>query len=310
MQTDGQPVAVIVNPRSANGKTGRNWNRIQAKLALACPRTDVMQTESAGHAIELSREAVRSGYSTIIIVGGDGTLNETVNGILSEGAPNTTVTLGLIPQGTGSDFRRTINLPLSEDEAIGVIDRGETAVLDAMCVVFHDSTGGNRTRYALNVTSFGMGGAVAERANRSSKPLGAKAAFLTATAITGLGFRGNDISVQADGGEWRAVNITNVAVGNGQYHGAGMHICPRAVPNDGLLDVTLIERLSLLEIARNIRILFNGQIYDHPKIHHSRVRKLAAKSRDRARIEIDGEALGHLPLEITALPAAIRMFVP
>ena len=310
MQSDGQSVAVIVNPQSANGKTGRNWGRIQAKLALACPRIDVMQTESAGHAIELYRKAVRSGYSTIIIVGGDGTLNETVNGILSEGTPNATVTLGLIPQGTGSDFRRTVNLPLSEDEAIGVIDRGETAVLDAMRVVFQDTTGANRTRYALNITSFGMGGAVAERANRSSKPLGGRAAFLTATAVTGLGFRGNDVSIQADGGEWRKFRITNVAVGNGQYHGAGMHICPRAIPNDGFLDVTLIEQLSLLEVIRNSRILFNGQIYDHPKIHHSRVKQLAAKSPHTTRIEIDGEPLGQLPLKITILPTAIRMFVP
>ncbi len=310
MQTDGQPVAVIVNPQSANGKTGRKWSRIQSKLAQGCPQIDVMLTGSTGHAIQLSREAVRLGYRTIVAVGGDGTLNETVNGILAEGTPNTTVTLGLIPQGTGSDFRRSVKLPLNEDDAVGIIDRGEIAVLDAMRVVFQDPTGANRTRYALNVTSFGMGGAVAERANRSSKTLGGKAALLMATAITGLGFRGNDVSIQADGGEWRKAQITNVAVGNGQYHGAGMHICPRAIPSDGLLDVTLIEKLSLLEIARNSPILFNGQIYDHPKIHHSRVKTLVAKSRDTVRIEIDGEPLGQLPLEITVLPAAIRMFLP
>ena len=309
MQSDGQPAAVIVNPRSGGGSTGRNWSRIRAKLAAACPRIDVMQTESAGHAIQLSGEAVRSGYRTIIAIGGDGTLNETVDGILSEGAPSASVTLGLIPQGTGSDFRRTLKLPLNEDRAIAIIKRGETATFDAMRVVFFDTTGTNRTRHAINVTSFGMGGAVAQRARRSSKPLGGRVAFLTATAVTGFGFRGSEVSIQADGGEWRKVRVTNVAVGNGQYHGAGMHICPRAIPNDGLLDVTLIEWLSPLEMAWNARILFNGRIYDHPKIHHVRVKKLAAKSQDTTRIEIDGEPLGQLPLEITALTAAVRMFV-
>ena len=269
-----------------------------------------MQTDSPGHAIGLSGEAVRSGYNTIIAVGGDGTLNETVNGILAQGVTDSIVTLGLIPQGTGSDFRRTAKLPLDEDEAVQIIEKGETALFDAMRVIYRDTRGDEGIRYAVNVTSFGMGGAVAERANRSSKPFGGRVAFLWATAVTGLGFSGDNVSIQTDDGDWQDARITNVAIGNGQYHGAGMHVCPRAVPVDGLLDVTIIEQMSLLEIALNVRVLFNGRIYDHPKIHHSRVRKLVARSPDTVRIEIDGEPLGHLPIEITILPAALRMFVP
>ncbi len=268
-----------------------------------------METEAPGHAIQLSGEAVRSGCGTIIAVGGDGTLNEVANGILSVAPPGSMVTLGLIPQGTGSDFRRTAMLPLNIDDAITIIARGQTAVLDAMRVDFHDPEGVQRIRYALNVTSFGMGGVVAERVQRSSNRLGGKAAFLTATAVTGFSFRGNDVSIQADGGDWSEYRITNVAVGNGQYHGGGMHICPRALMNDGLLDVTIIERLSLPEIARHIRILFNGQIYGHPKIQHRRVRVLAAKSREPTRVEVDGEPVGVLPLKMTVIPEAIRMFV-
>ena len=310
MDSGPQPVAVIVNPSSANGATRRRWKRIRAKLARVCPRIDVMETESAGHAIRLSEQAVRSGYSSIIAVGGDGTLNETVNGILSEEATLGTVTLGLIPQGTGSDFRRTVELPLNEDRAIDVIGRGKTANIDAMRVVYKDSAGADRVRYGINVTSFGMGGSVAARANRSSKPFGGTVAFMTATALTGVGFAGNEVSMQSDDGEWIRVLVTNVAVGNGQYHGSGMHVCPRAVLDDGLLDVTTIEKLSLLEITRSIRQLFNGRIYDHPKIHHGQTKKLVAKCHDKAGIEIDGEPLGYLPLEITVLPSAIRMFVP
>ncbi len=310
MGPDEQRVAVIVNPRSANGQTSRNWPTIQSKLSRVWPEIGVMQTDSPGHAIGLSGEAVRSGYNTIIAVGGDGTLNETVNGILAQGVTDSIVTLGLIPQGTGSDFRRTAKLPLDEDEAVQIIEKGETALFDAMRVIYRDTRGDEGIRYAVNVTSFGMGGAVAERANRSSKPFGGRVAFLWATAVTGLGFSGDNVSIQTDDGDWQDARITNVAIGNGQYHGAGMHVCPRAVPVDGLLDVTIIEQMSLLEIALNVRVLFNGRIYDHPKIHHSRVRKLVARSPDTVRIEIDGEPLGHLPIEITILPAALRMFVP
>ncbi len=310
MGPDQQRVAVIVNPRSADGQTGRNWPTIQSKLSRVWSEIGVMQTESPGHAIGLSGEAVRSGYNTIIAVGGDGTLNETVNGILAQGATDSIVTLGLIPQGTGSDFRRTVKLPLDEDEAVQIIERGETALFDAMHVVYRDTRGDEGIRYAINVASFGMGGAVAERANRSSKPFGGRMAFLTATALTGLSFSGNSVSIQADDGDWQDVRVTNVAVGNGQYHGAGMHVCPRAVPNDGLLDVTIIEKLSLLEMALNIRILFNGQIYNHPRIHHNRVKKLVARSDDSVQIEIDGEPLGRLPIEITVIPTALRMFIP
>lgn len=309
MSVDPTTVAVIVNPQSAGGRTLTAWKRIENKLTLALPRFDVLETGYSGHGIVLASEAVRSGYGRVVAVGGDGTLNEVINGILSEDRHGN-VAVGLIPQGTGSDFRRAVRLPLDEDEAIQVIDRGRTAMLDAMHVLYHEPDGTERTRYGLNVTSFGLGGAVADRVRRSSKPLGGTVAFLVATAFTAVAFKGNDVSFQEDDGEWRDVRITNIAVGNGQYHGAGMCVCPGARPDDGLLDVTVIEKLSVLEIVRNMRLLFNGRIYDHPKIQHSRTTQLVARSVQLSAIEIDGEPLGHLPLTITILPSAVRFIMP
>jgi diacylglycerol kinase (ATP) len=309
MLDDGKPIAVIVNPNSASGRTAQAWEGIHAALALAFPRLKILKTEFPGHATALTSQAIRSGCNQIIAVGGDGTLNEVVNGVLP-GDDAHEVTLGLIPQGTGSDFRRAVGIPLNQDEAINVIRRGETTSLDAMRVVYRDPSGTQRTRYAVNVTSFGMGGAVAARAGLSAKPFGGTVAFLVATATTALHFKGNQVSLREDDGEWRDLHITNVAVGNGQYHGAGMYVCPDAQVGDGLLDVTIIEKLSVVEIVLNVGLLFNGRIYSHRKIYHSRVRKLAAKSEDTATIEIDGEPLGSLPLEITVLPSALRFIVP
>ena len=270
----------------------------------------VMKTQSSGHAIELTRNALRDGHRCIIAVGGDGTLNEVVNGVLSEDEDGQGLTIGLIPQGTGSDFRRAVHLPLDEVRAIDTIRRGRTRKLDAMRVVYRHPDGTDATRYAINLTSFGMGGAVAARANRSPKPLGGTVTFLVATALTTLRFNGNHVLIRMDDGELQDEWITNVAVGNGQYHGAGMRVCPEAIMDDGILDVTLIEKLSLWEIAWSIRLLFNGQIYDHPKVRFRRARKVVATSEELATIEIDGEPLGHLPLEVTVLPSAIRMIVP
>jgi diacylglycerol kinase (ATP) len=306
-------VAVVLNPRSAGGRTGGVWPRVHARLEEVCGALSVFETQAPGHAIELTGQALAAGHRTLIAVGGDGTLNEVVNGILNAEVGDRDVVLGLIPQGTGSDFRRTAGIPLAEGEAIEVIRRGRTARVDAMRVAYRTPEGDTRTRYAINLTSFGMGGRVAARVNRSRKPAGARVAFLTATAVTAAGFAGDSVAITLDGDDGSRrfdMVITNVAVGNGQYHGSGMHVCPRARLDDGLLDVTIIEHLSLLEIARNFRLLFNGRIYDHPKIHHHLARRLVADSESDAAIEIDGEALGYLPVEVTALPGAVRMLFP
>ena len=147
-----------------------------------------------------------------------------------------------------------------------------------------------------------MGGAVAARANRSSKALGGQFAFLAATLQTALTFSGNSVTLRLDESKRIEAKITNVAVGNGQYHGAGMWVCPGASIDDGLLDVTVIRYLSLLELARNLPALYNGRIYSHPKVQSHRVKVVHADSREPALIEIDGEPLGRLPIEVSVLP--------
>ena len=276
-----------------------------------CGPVTVYETEVPGHAIELAVEAIDSGHRTLIAVGGDGTVNEVVNGILlKDASAASAMTVGLIPQGTGSDLRRALRVPLDEEAAIETLRRGTAASLDVMKVIYRRPDGIDATRYSVNLTSFGMGGAVAALANRSSKPLGGTVTFLVATAVTTLGFRGNRVSIELDGDELKDVLITNVAVGNGQYHGAGMMICPRAVIDDGVLDVTVVEKMSLWEITRSIRMLYDGTVYDHPKVHFRRTKRLVATSDESSSIEIDGEPLGHLPLEITIVPSALRMIVP
>jgi diacylglycerol kinase (ATP) len=296
----GLNTVAIVNPRAGKRRT------------VYLPEgAQILETQAAGHATELTREAIKRGAKTIIAVGGDGTINEVVNGFFEdEQLISTDAALAVIPRGTGSDFSRILKLPLDGKQVASVIQNGEKRVIDLMKVCYAAPNGRRAIRYAINVTSFGMGGAVAERVNRSSKPFGSLLSFLAATAQTALTFPGKLVTLRLDDSRTLNVKITNVAVGNGQYHGAGMWVCPRAIVDDGLLDVTVVRHLRFPELIRNTPTLYNGRIYNHPKVESYRVKKLMAESHQTVLLEIDGEALGRLPVEISVLPKAIRVFFP
>ena len=290
----------IVNPRAGKRRT------------VYVPQdAEILETQAPGHATELTRAAIKRGARTIIAVGGDGTINEVINGFFEdERAIPTEAALAIIPHGTGSDFSRILSLPRDDKLAAKVIQSGEKRFIDVMKVRYATPNGTQAVRYAVNVTSFGMGGAVAERVNRSSKPLGPVLAFLTATVQTALSFPGKQVMLQLDDSKTLSMRITNVAAGNGQYHGAGMWICPGAIIDDGLLDVTIVRHLRWPELVRNIHVLYNGGILSHPKVESYRVKSLRAESHQTVLLEIDGEPLGQLPVEISVVPQAIRVFFP
>jgi diacylglycerol kinase (ATP) len=294
----------IVNPQSASGRTAQAWSRIRSAL----PPMEVRYTNAPEHAIELTASALKRGVKTVIAVGGDGTINEVVNGFFDgDRLIASDATLGIIPVGTGSDFRRSINVPADVKAASALLQTAPIRRIDVMRVRYTTLNAANATRYSINVTSFGMGAAVAASASRSSKMLGGKIAFLIATGMIGLGYRGKRVTLQLDDQAAVESVVTNVAVGNGQYHGAGMWVCPRAALDDGLLDVTVIRYMNVWQIARSIRRLYNGKIYSHPDVEAYRAARLRADCSEETLIEIDGESLGKLPVEIEVMPGAIRI---
>ena len=297
----------IVNPKSANGKSAEVWARVRAHLPGP---VETFETKAPGHGIQLTAEAIKGGAQIVVAVGGDGTINEVVNGFFeAEQLISTDAALAIIPHGTGSDFRRVLNLPLEYKKAATVIHRGTPRMVDLMKVRYTAQNGTGALRYSINITSFGMGGAVAARANRSSKALGGRISFLIATLQTALAFAGNSITLTLDGSKTINAKVTNVVVGNGQYHGGGMWVCPRASIDDGVMDVTLIRDLTLFELVKSLPTLYNGSIYGHPKVESYRAKQVQAVSEDLALIEIDGEPLGRLPIEISVLPGAIRVLL-
>lgn len=303
------PIVVIANPCSAGGQTARIWPEIERHLVDSLGLFQTRWTERPGHAIDLAREAARGGCEVVVAVGGDGTINEVINGLI-ESQRGREITFGLIPRGTGSDFRRAIGLSRSLAQAALALRRRQTRIIDAGRVYYSSRDGGRQQRYFCNVTSFGVGGAAADRVSRSSKALGGRLTFLLATAASLFKYRNQRIQLTLDGQPLAPFKALHIAVGNGSFHGGGMRVCPRADLADGLFDVTIIGDVSPLEVASRAYLLYNGQIYTHSKVDFYRAREIVARSDETVWIEIDGEPLGKLPLEITVLPKALRVIVP
>lgn len=268
-------------------------------------------TEHSGHGIALSRQLLEQGFDLIVAAGGDGTINEVANGFIQADQPiSRTACLAVLPLGTGGDFRRTLGISSNLAEAIAVLTTGAPLQIDVGKAVFAAPNGTRQTRYFVNVVSFGMGGEVASRAKNIFSPLGGSIAFLYATAAVFFRYRAKHVSLKMDGAEsLLSLDITNIAVGNGRFHGGGMQVCPRAVLNDGALEITVIDYLRTLEVMKDLPVLYSTDIYRHPKVRHFRAARIVAEASEPTLIEIDGEPLGKLPLEIRLLPLCLRVMV-
>ena len=223
--------AAVVNPKSASGKTGKLWASLAPRINIEFAKF----TEAPGHATTLARELLEQGFDRIIAVGGDGTINEVVNGFLdNDQAINPEAELAILPIGTGSDFQRSV-------------PAREASPIDIAKISYRAHDGSTRTRYFANLTSFGMGGEVAAGAKNFLTIFGGKAAFLYSTLKVFVTYRPKTATLILDGQEHGPYTITNIAMGNGGFHGGGMHVCPKAHMDDGVLEVTVIEYLRMLE---------------------------------------------------------------
>lgn len=297
--------AAVVNPHSAGGRTGKRWPEIERRMARKLGKVTVRFTERAGHGIELTRELLEQDFNLIIGVGGDGTFNEVANGFLCGGEfAHPGACMGIVPAGTGGDFRRMFGFTSGDclDAAVDALGNGRPETIDVGRIRYTTHSGVAAERCFVNLVSFGMGGAVAAGAKNFMTPLGGRSAFFWSTFRVLLGYRGKRVELRVDGGEPKTYRVTNIAVGNGQFHGGGMRPCPAASMSDGVLDITVIEYMNMLQLLRDIRVLYSGEIYTHPKVRKLRGTRIDAQSREAVLIEVDGEPLGRLPVEISLLP--------
>lgn len=292
---------LIVNPRSANGSTGRRWPAIQDKLRSLLPPFDAAFTERPGHAAAIAQEAA-SRYGCVALVGGDGTVNEVANGLIADDRPlRSDLALGIIPRGTGADFVRSLGIPHNLEGAAERLATGQVREIDVAKIRYRTPEGSEAVRYFLNEADIGLGAAVCERVNRSSKMLGGRLSFLRATLISGLTYRGQPVSLSLDGTPAERTLLSNAWFANGQYSGGGIHMAPRARLDDGLLDVVRIDHAGFLQRFALLPKLRSGAFIDLPQVSYLTARRIEAQSEGPVGIATEGEVIGSLPatFEIT-----------
>ena len=301
-------ITFIVNPNAANGSAGREWQEMRSKARVRLGAFKTRITTGPGHATRLAHEGVLSGAELIVCVGGDGTLNEVVNGLMNqEDLPQAEVLLGYIPRGTGCDFARSITIPRNLDRALENILRYRNRPIDLGRLTYRDHDGRASCRYFHNIVSFGLGGEVDERVNRTTKAFGGFISFTWAALISILRCKKKRIHLSVDDYFDEEVTSWNVAVANGQYHGGGMWVAPGATLSDGFFQVTVIGDMNLAEAFWNLPKLYNGRIYELEKVKMLTGRRIEASSFQQVLLDMDGEQPGKLPAVIEIVPSALRM---
>ncbi len=298
---------VIVNPNAGTRKGQKDWKEIAAHLEKTNLKFDAYFTEKIGDATRISKENIEAGYRKIIVVGGDGTLNEVVNGIFSQkSVPTTDILLGIIPIGTGNDWGRMYGIPSDYKKAAEVIKAQHTTIQDAGIAKY--SNGDIEiTRYFINAAGMGFDAEVVRKTNIDKQHgKGGFLIYLKNLLASLIGYHAQNLVIDVDGKQ-RTGSIFSLSVGICKFTGGGMMQAPDALPNDGLLDITIIRNISRLEVLRNIPRLFNGTIGKNPKVELLQGKTVTVSGESKIFLEADGETLGHSPLHFSILPLSVNI---
>lgn len=331
---------VIANPRADRGRTGRRLGALLDALRSSLGELDVVCTRRPGDAVVLAMGAASARRPLIISVGGDGTLSEIVDGLLrGEEPPPAAIlpALGIVAAGTGGDFGRCLGIPTDLPGCLATIAAGAQRTIDVGWARFVLRSGGSVRRAWVNVLSAGIGGLVDEFAAAAPIFLPRGVTYAQATLRAIVTCRREPLRMRAvlpDGSvDERVIDPFAVAICNGTTFGAGMHIAPMARPDDGLLEVIVFETPTKVLLARRFRTIYAGTHLEQPGVRHFSCRSLAVQAlpsadglpphtrlptappRGRMRgcvfpLDVDGDALGDLPLEVGVMPAALRVCAP
>ena len=308
---------VIVNPKSAAGSTHGKWAETASDLRTHFGPFNVAFTKRQGDGIELARRGIENGRKFIIACGGDGTINEVANGILETGED---IEMGILPSGTGGDFRRTINMPRTMREAAQALRTGDTRTIDVGKVTYRNFEGETVSRFFLNVSSFGLAASIIQRVKSDTSlswlPIDAlrgKASFALSALQEVIGPSVSRVKVKIDDAEEKTLDTVNFCVANARFFGGGMKIAPEASLTDGFLDVVNIGDISTARILMNAHTLYRGTHLDLAEVKSKKARRVEASAIDEnseIHIETDGELPGMLPVIYEVVPATLRLRVP
>ena len=309
---------LIVNPHAGGGRTGTTFEAMRAEITRSLGDIDVALTDGARHATDIAYRAALDGRATVVAVGGDGSIHEVVNGLMQAKEQGARATrLGIIAQGTGGDFRKSLGLEPKLAHACSVLASGRTRMIDVGRFSAGSEDGqGERNGFFINILSIGVGGLVDRYVAQSKRRFGGTIAYFIASARSLLE---SAIGVVActiqEGTVTREKEITTrcMAICNGRFFGSGMEIAPMAKLDDGVFDVIDLGSASRFEFATMNSKVYSGRHVLHPNVQHFRCTRITMELvnkevRERFLLDIDGEPLGRMPLTIEVMPAALEIF--
>lgn len=302
---------VIANPHAGNGRVKKHWVEYQRSLTSVFGAAQIHLTAAPGDATLLTRQAIHEGAERIVAVGGDGTVNEVVNGFFDNEEPiGADVCLAICSAGTGGDFARSIGL-LGKPFVPAFTLATERRV-DVGKASFINHTGQRVTRYFLNIASFGSSGLIVEKVNHTSKRFGARLSFFIGTLHGLLSYRNQCVRLRIDGDAGVEMLINTVAIANGRYFGGGMMIAPDAALDDASFDVIVVGDVGAPTFLHYAPRLYNGTHLNLPFIRSFSARVVEASPVGNTPIplELDGEQVGRLPARCENLPQALRLYAP
>jgi len=311
MEITPQHWAIIINPKSGKKKFRQQRKYLFLALKHAGIEFDYRITRFAGHASKIARYFVEKNYKNIMILGGDGTMSEVINGIFSANIEETSsLKFALIPRGTGNDWGRFWGLTRDYNKSIAVFLKGKLQPID-IGKVEYDMEGTKESHFFINSVGLGLDAAVVNLTHRLKAVLGSHS-FLYTLALLGAVFtyKAHKVRIFSD-----ERNITNgmftMNVANGCYSGGGMKQNPNAVPYDGLMDVMMAKKPTLWDIITALLRIFNGKLLEHPVIESFQTQSLLVQCDKSALLEADGIIVnGFSPFKISIIPNAIQMIIP
>jgi YegS/Rv2252/BmrU family lipid kinase len=297
----------IVNPAAGGGKTERDWPRISQLLEKHKILVEPYFTSRRLHASIIARNKINEGYSKIIVVGGDGTMNEVINGVFAQCRIHTTeVMLGMISVGTGNDWARMFNIPADYEGAILTIKQQKTFIQDAGLVNYRKN-GKEWKRYFINIAGMGFGARVVERSNRmKDKGKSGPLLYFYNIFYSLIRYKAQMAEIEIDGVTIDR-SIFSLNVGIGKYNGGGMIQVPHAIADDGLYSITLIKKIGKLNVLANIKRLYNGSIIQHSRVETFMGKTVQIAGPDILKVETDGETLGHGPMRFQIIPRSVTV---
>ena len=297
---------LIVNPTAGAGRTAKKWPYIKQLLKEIGLRFEHDITEAPGHAIELAKSAVGKGYKLVVSVGGDGTINEIVNGLYASGGIRD-VELGIIGTGTGSDYIRTIGVSRHYQEACQRLLNPKKLSVD-LGVVEPVNNKQTDKRLFVNLAGLGFDAEVVRATTRKFKSLGGKTSYLMGLLSTFITYKNREIQMTLDGQKENR-KVCTIIMSNGKYGGGSMFVAPEADPSDGLFDVLIIGDISKPDLLCSLPRIYRGTHLTHPKVTLKRAKVVEIYPKSRMSIQADGELLGDAPARFSVLPSVLNILV-